>query len=93
MPLATLKEKGQITLPSEIRKRIHASKGDMFDVEVIDGKVIMTPQRLVPTKDARGEKKKKPLDLSKYVGATSGTYGDTAEEVDAYVRNERDSWD
>ena len=92
MPRATLKDKGQLTLPAETRKRIRAAKGDLFDVEVVDGKVVMTPLRLVPAKggDPAG---RKPVDLSKYIGALSGTYGDTVEEADAYLRRERDSWD
>ena len=36
MPLAKLKDKGQITLPSNIRKKIDADKGDIFNFEVID---------------------------------------------------------
>ena len=31
-------------------------------------------------------------DISKYVGALKGTFG-SVEEIDAYIRQERDSWD
>ena len=79
-------------MPSEIRKRIQAAKGDLFDVEVVDGKVVMTPLRLVPAKGGEAARRK-PVDLSKYIGALSGAYGDTVEEADAYLRRERDSWD
>ena len=79
-------------MPSETRKRIQAAKGDMFDVEVVDGKVVMTPFRLVPAKGGEAARRK-PVDLSKYIGALSGAYGDTVEEADAYLRRERDSWD
>ena len=92
MPRTTLKDRGQLTLPSEIRKRIQAAKGDLFDVEVVDGKVVMTPLRLVRKKGV-DPARRKPVDLSKYIGALSGTYGDTVEEADAYLRRERDSWD
>ena len=93
MPLSTLKDKGQITLPSSIRKRIHADKGDIFHFEIVDGKVIMTLQKLIP---ANASKKvsdvNKHIDMSKYIGAGKGIYG-SVEEIDGYIRKERDSWE
>lgn len=82
--LTKLKEKGQITLPADIRKAIDASKGDIFDIEVVDGSVVMTLQKIVPAKKKR--------DISKYIGIAKGTFGG-AEDVDAYIRKERDAWD
>lgn len=90
MPLTTLKEKGQITLPAGIRKQLRAHKGDLFDCEVIGGKVVMTPQKLVPALD--GGAMGKGVDISKYIGATAGTF-DSIEEIDEYIRNARDAWD
>lgn len=92
MPLATLKEKGQITLPSDIRKKIRAGKGDIFNFEVVGGKVVMTLQKLVPAKDVAQKKRKKGVDISKYIGSMKGAFG-TVEEIDDYIRNERASWD
>ena len=91
MALATLKEKGQITLPANIRKRIHADAGDLFDCDVVDGKVIMTPQKVVPATTRSRPQKKKGVDISKYMGIASGNFG-SAEEIDEYIRNERASW-
>ena len=48
MSLATLKGKGQITLPTDIRRQIQGSKGDSFNFEVVNGKVVMTPERRAP---------------------------------------------
>lgn len=59
MSLATLKEKGQITVPANIHRQIQAHKG---------------------------------VDIGKYIGSMKGKFGDV-EEIDAYIRNERDSWD
>lgn len=59
MSLATLKEKGQITLPANIRRQIQAHKG---------------------------------ADIGKYIGSMKGQFGGV-EEIDAYIRNERESWD
>ncbi len=87
MSVTKLKEKGQITLPVDIRREINAQKGDMFDVQVDNGKVIMTLQRLVPV----GEETT-TVDLSRFVGAASGSFG-SVEEIDDTIRKERDSWD
>jgi len=90
MPLAKLKEKRQITVPIEICNQVHADKGDIFNFEVVDNKIIMTLQKLVPaTKEKCGAK---GVDISKYIGIAKGTYG-SVEEIDEYIRNERASWD
>lgn len=59
MSMATLKEKGQITVPANIRRQIQAHKG---------------------------------IDIGRYIGSMKGKFGGV-EEIDAYIRNERDSWD
>ncbi len=93
MPLATLKEKGQITLPVDIRKAIHADKGDIFNFEVVGDQVVMTLQKVVPaTKTTPRKRQKGGVDISKYIGIAKGTYG-SVEEIDEYIRNERTSWD
>ena len=91
MPLSTLKNKGQITLPSAIRKQLHADKGDIFNFEIVGGKVIMTLQKLIPADD-KTPKAKKNIDISKYIGAGKGIYG-SVKEIDAYISKERDSWE
>lgn len=90
MPLATLKDKGQITLPSAVRKQLHVDKGDIFNFEVVEGQVIMTPQKIIPTNDQSAPKHKQ-VDISKYIGAGKGLYG-SVEEIDAHIRKERDAW-
>ena len=51
MLLSTLKDRGQITLPSAIRKKLQVNKGDIFNFEIAGEKVIMTLHRLVPITD------------------------------------------
>ena len=87
MPLAKLKEKRQITVPVEICNQIDADKGDIFNFEVEDNKVIMTLQKLVPA-----TKTDKLVDISKYVGSMKGTFK-SDKEIDEYIANERNSWD
>ena len=89
-----LKDKGQITLPAEVRKKLNASKGDIFSVRVEGGQVVLTLQKLVdavPNELGIDEKyKSKPV--TDFFGSMPGHFG-TAEEIDAYIREERDSWD
>ena len=87
MSVTKLKEKGQITLPVDIRREINAQKGDMFDVQVDNGKIIMTLQRLVPV-----SQKPTTIDLSRFVGVANDAFG-SVEEIDDTIRKERDSWD
>lgn len=92
MPLATLKEKGQITLPVDIRKAIHADKGDIFNFQVVGDQVVMTLQKVVPAQDGAAKKRTKGVDITKYIGSMKGTFG-SADDIDEYIRNERASWD
>lgn len=56
MALLKLKDKGQITLPSSIRKEIHAEKGDMFDFQLQpDETVIMTKKQALDTHGVQPE--------------------------------------
>ena len=88
MPLATLKTKGQITIPAAVRERLDVGQGDVFDVEVVDGKVVMTPQKLVPKTRKRPKGKK---GVEKWLGAAKGVYC-SPKDVDDYIRNLRDEW-
>jgi bifunctional DNA-binding transcriptional regulator/antitoxin component of YhaV-PrlF toxin-antitoxin module len=92
MPLATLKEKGQITLPVDIRKAIHADKGDIFNFQVVGDQVVMTLQKVVPAQKTPTPRPRKGVDISKYIGIAKGAFG-SVEEIDDYIRNERASWD
>ncbi len=89
MSLSTLKEKGQITLPSSIRKQIQAEKGDLFDFVVQENKIIMTREKIVLSDDFI---QKKSTNLSKYIGAGKGIFG-SPKEVDSFIRKQRKEWD
>ena len=91
MTLSTLKGKGQITLPSSIRRQINAQKGDMFDFQVQeDEKVVMTRKRIVSANTDQTHQSKKK-DLSKWIGAKPGLFKN-ADEVDNFIRSHRDLW-
>lgn len=41
--VVTLKSKGQITLPQEIRKHLNLKEGDQISFEIHNGKIILEP--------------------------------------------------
>lgn len=46
--LVDLKQKSQVTIPKEFVKRLKLSVGDKLDVEIKDGRLIITPVVVVP---------------------------------------------
>lgn len=91
MPLVKMKEKGQITIPAAVREQIAAHKGDVFEVVVMDGNIVLKPRDVV-ARDKSGEQKRRGPDISAFIGAGKGLFK-TPEEVDAFIRSERDRWD
>jgi len=49
--LVRVQEKGQITLPASIRKRLGLKKGDLVAVEETPEGVLITPQALLALRD------------------------------------------
>lgn len=47
MPLVRLKDKGQMTLPADIRRRLGLEQGDVLEAELQDGKVVLSPKAVV----------------------------------------------
>ena len=44
MPLATLTSKGQVTIPSSVRKKLHLHTGDKIDFSLVgENEVLMRP--------------------------------------------------
>jgi AbrB family looped-hinge helix DNA binding protein len=48
---ATMDEQGWVTLPAELRRALHLESGAEFEVEVVDGTIVLTPVVLVPRED------------------------------------------
>lgn len=78
-----VRAKSQITIPTAVVKEAGIREGDMLAFTFRGG---------VLSLDLRKNKPAKPS-IMKYLGIGKGTYGKTAEEVDAYIRQERDSWE
>ncbi len=69
----------QITIPQTIRKALNIGAGDMVTWIVEKGKAIVYP---------------KPKNWTEYTcGIAKGTYGKNRKEVEAYLENERNSWE
>ena len=43
MPIVQLLRNGQLTLPVEIRRTLGLKRGDLFDVQIAEGKIVFTP--------------------------------------------------
>jgi AbrB family looped-hinge helix DNA binding protein len=52
MARATLRAKGQLTLPEEIRKAARLEEGDLFDAELTADGILLRPRRLIDTTQA-----------------------------------------
>ena len=50
--LARVQEKGQVTLPAEVRRKLGIKKGDVVSFSLTqDGSVLLTPQETIATRD------------------------------------------
>ncbi len=52
MARTTLRAKGQITLPDEIRKAAHLEEGDLLEAELTADGVLLRPQKLIDATQA-----------------------------------------
>jgi AbrB family looped-hinge helix DNA binding protein len=89
MTLVKLKEKGQVTIPASVRQQISAHKGDVFEVAVTNGNIVLKPQEVVSRK--RSAKTKKGVDISPWIGSGKGLFN-SPEEAAAFIKLERASW-
>ena len=83
MSTINLRERRQITLPAEIVAAVGLQTNDALDISVVNGVI-----QLVPVAGA----KKSPPAMRRFLGAAAGLYGRSAEQADAYVQQQRDSW-
>jgi antitoxin PrlF len=48
----TLRAKGQLTLPDDIRRAAHLEEGDLLDAEITPDGVLLRPQKLIDATQA-----------------------------------------
>jgi len=75
---AKLSSKHQITLPVAMVRRLGLEPGDRLAVGVEEDRIVLRPR---------------PRDWVEYYrGRLRGVYGSSVEEIDEYIRKERESW-
>jgi AbrB family looped-hinge helix DNA binding protein len=87
-----MKDKGQVTIPAHVREQIAAHQGDMFEVAVVEGNIVLKPQEVVSRAAPRPAAKKAGVDITQWIGAGAGAFK-SPDEVDAFIRRERAQWD
>jgi len=50
--LLRLRKNAQLTLPAPVRRAVHLEDGDVLDCEVKDGRIVLTPKKIVDKRDA-----------------------------------------
>ncbi len=91
MTLVKLKEKGQVTIPAAVREQISAHKGDVFEVGVTNGNIVLKPQDIVARKPKAAVRSKKGVDISTWIGSGKGLFQSPEEAAD-FIKSERASW-
>jgi AbrB family looped-hinge helix DNA binding protein len=57
----TLKERGQLTIPSKLRKKLMLKPGDLLEMEVKEGYIIVKPLQVVERgADSSGSQHEEP---------------------------------
>ncbi len=78
MPKTTISSKNQITIPARMIREMGLKPGDQLAVELDGLRLILHPR---------------PKDWVSYTaGSMPGYYGETKEDIDAYLREVRGSW-
>ena len=52
MSSTVVRGKGQITIPSEIRKAAHLEEGDPVEVEIVEDGILLRPQKVIDATQA-----------------------------------------
>lgn len=81
-----LEQHRQLTLPTEIIQQAHLQYGDVLEVSYFNGVLMLTP--IKPRSEASPKKS-----LMDYAGSCKGAWGNTPEEVEANLAEDRASWD
>jgi len=51
-PMTPVRAKGQITIPSEVRKAAHLEEGDLVEVQVVDDGILLRPKKVIDSAQA-----------------------------------------
>ena len=86
MSQVKLREKGQVTIPAELlqewSRKNHVSTNDVMEATLANGVLMLIPKKRHATK----------RDIMSFAGIGKGLWGDSVEEVDATLKEIRNSW-
>ena len=81
MPEIRMRPKHQLTLPAHIVREAKLSPDDMLEVTYTNGVIVLTPRSVASSSHE--------FDLMAYAGVGKGIWGESAQEVDAFIHNLR----
>lgn len=84
MALVKLKQKGQMTLPAEIRSALSLKEGDLLEVSVEGGKVSLSPKMVV---DRRSEAFERMEEIGDRVRERLVVEGKTEESLEQMIED------
>lgn len=77
----------QLTMPQAIIEKAHIQQDDVFDIVYESGKIMLIKRPKSPQPTAE------KTSIMDFIGSMKGVYGDTPQEIDRYLANERQSWE
>ncbi len=77
-----LRDRRQITLPTDIVTAAGLQTDDVLQVSYVNGVIQLVPSRA----------QRQRADIRRFLGACGTVYGQDAEAMNQYLRDERDSW-
>ncbi len=91
MPYVRVKQKYQVTIPTSVRNEIDIHEGDTLEAKVENGQIVLVPQTISERQEIGKENNRSLRDIMG-TNKGSGLYK-SAQEVDEYIRKQRDEWD
>lgn len=67
-----LKDKGRVTIPSEIRRALALERGDRLSIEVGEGAIKLRPKKIVRAEEIRGIAKIRRVKLEEIEQSLAG---------------------
>lgn len=86
MPLAKVKQKGQVTIPATIREEVGLHEGDYVEVKREGSRIVLTPQEIAPRHPDIDAALAEALDDER-AGRVSPKFAST-EEFEAWLKTE-----
>ena len=82
MTAISLRERRQLTLPSDVALAAGLETNDVLDVRYANGVIQLVPRKA----------RKAGVDMRRFLGAAGASYGADTEAMNQYLRTEREAW-